>query len=226
MAARKPAADKPPVERKPRATPAKKGGAKPSAIRMAIDRRAVYVLAQARAELAAEERRTGKPGHLGYRPEFAPIARHQAAHGMTIDAIADLFGVARQTLKNWITAHPEMKTAIEDGRAVYDARVVAALGERCLGARLPMTKVFYDSKIGKVVKVKMTEHYPPDTEACKFWLTNRQPTEWKHKQDVQIGGIPGGEPLQSDVTLSPADVYMQMLRAGRDRMAAKGGGGA
>ena len=39
-----------------------------------------------------------------------------------------------------------------------------------------------------VVKVDYIEHYPPDTAAAKFILTNRQGDKWKDKQEVTNKG--------------------------------------
>ena len=34
---------------------------------------------------------------------------------------------------------------------------------------------------GEVIRAKTTKHYPPDTEAAKFWLRNRHPGKWRDK---------------------------------------------
>lgn len=39
-----------------------------------------------------------------------------------------------------------------------------------------------------VVKVDYVEHYPPDTAAAKFILTNRQPANWKDRQEITNKG--------------------------------------
>ena len=47
-------------------------------------------------------------------------------------------------------------------------------------------------KNGKVVKTLYTKHYPPDTRACIFWLTNRAPEHWGNKVEPQR---PGGQSI-------------------------------
>ena len=41
--------------------------------------------------------------------------------------------------------------------------------------------------MGKALEVAYTEHYPPDTAACLFWLKSRRPDRWREKveQDHQ-----------------------------------------
>jgi hypothetical protein len=47
------------------------------------------------------------------------------------------------------------------------------------------------------------KHYPPDTGACFIWLKNRDPENWRDKQDIELN-IPKAikviydEPLQQD----------------------------
>ena len=47
---------------------------------------------------------------------------------------------------------------------------------------------------GAVVREDYTEHYPPDTRAAEFLLTNRHPGKWKSKRDGDEPGPEGGGP--------------------------------
>ena len=72
------------------------------------------------------------PGALLYTVSYQFVSRSIDAwfDTRTEQALQAGLALGKGTLEalaaDWITAHPEMKTAIEDGRAVYDARVVAA----------------------------------------------------------------------------------------------------
>ena len=45
--------------------------------------------------------------------------------------------------------------------------------------------------------VPYTEHYPPDTTACIFWLKNRQKAAWRDRQEVEHSGKVSLEELVS-----------------------------
>jgi hypothetical protein len=38
---------------------------------------------------------------------------------------------------------------------------------------------------GKIVRVPIVVHVPPDVEACITWLTTRRPDEWKRYPDAE-----------------------------------------
>ena len=38
----------------------------------------------------------------------------------------------------------------------------------------------------KIVVTKLKKHYPPDTKAGIFWLTNRQKKVWRDKQEIGV----------------------------------------
>ncbi len=38
------------------------------------------------------------------------------------------------------------------------------------------------------MRAKMTEHVPPETAACRFWLMNRKPDQWRDKQEIKMDG--------------------------------------
>lgn len=60
-----------------------------------------------------------------------------------------------------------------------DAEVASRLYERSIGfvQVIERREVFRGEE--KVITTKV--HYPPDTNACMFWLRNRQPRYWRHR---------------------------------------------
>jgi hypothetical protein len=121
--------------------------------------------------------------HLGrptaYTPEYCELADNYCLLGATAEELADFFGVTRGTINNWIAKIPEFATALREGRDLADARVA-----RCLFARA----VGYSHKVDRTVLHRGEERtisnvvrYPPDTQACIFWLRNRQRRFWSEK---------------------------------------------
>lgn len=128
-----------------------------------------------------------------YNPEEHPkAARAMAANGKTHADMAETFGVERHTVSDWINRHPEFAAAIDLGKQDATAAVERALFQRATGYSHPAVKILAVSggqgMGSSVEQIPYTEHYPPDTEAAKFWLKNRRPAEWKDKQEIEHGG--------------------------------------
>lgn len=93
--------------------------------------------------------------------------------------------ISPQTLENWKKI-PKFLEALSAGKAIPDQRVENSLYHRACGYSHPEDKIFNAN--GEALIVATTKHYPPDTEAAKFWLTNRQKERWSNKQSVEVSG--------------------------------------
>jgi hypothetical protein len=49
--------------------------------------------------------------------------------------------------------------------------------------------------------VPYTEHCPPDTTACIFWLKNRRPDLWREKVLTEVSG-PDGGPIPTQINVN------------------------
>lgn len=136
--------------------------------------------------------------------EFKPIFTHWSRilcseGGLTLPALAKCFLVKESTLRRWMREHPELKTAIREGKYEYDTKKVeGALLKRAKGyAYTEVTKevaktidpqdgtpVITDPKL-RVTKT-VRKHVPPDTSAAKHWLSNRDPEKWTEKLEVDV----------------------------------------
>lgn len=125
----------------------------------------------------AERRGRGRPPT--YKPEFARQAGPACALGATDAILATMFGVTTTTIQNWLVEYPEFKEAVAFGKAqVFDPLVERSLAQRALGYSVD-TEEIKVTKDGKVLRVPVRKHYPPDVTACIFWLKNRQPEKWR-----------------------------------------------
>ncbi|MCZ0926469.1 hypothetical protein [Vreelandella janggokensis] len=122
-------------------------------------------------------------GSTKYHPAFPDLAYKHCLLGATPADVATLLRVSEQTIYNWMSAHPEFGIAMEEGRGVADANVASSLYKRATGFTHRATKVFQYK--GVPVVVPYTEVVHPDTSAATFWLTNRQPEQWKNKVEVE-----------------------------------------
>ncbi len=133
-------------------------------------------------------------------PEGLAKIEEWAASRTDEEMIAGM-GVAASTFYRWRAQHDEIENAITAGRTgalaqANNKAVEASLLERCLGGTKTVMKavkiknVEYDSdghRISEVEQVEMaaeTIYVPADTQAIKFWLTNRAPEKWKNKTEL------------------------------------------
>jgi hypothetical protein len=85
-------------------------------------------------------------------------------------------------------------------------KATASLLEVALGhdAEESSTKLATDRKTGKVyVKEKTTyhKHFEPNVQALIFFLTNRDPENWKQRQTSEITGKDGKDLIQKEINL-------------------------
>lgn len=133
----------------------------------------------------AEKKKRGAKSK--YKPELCEIVKERAAEGATNKDLAKACGVnSPVTIYNWAKANPEFLNAIKEGKFAADDAVEVSLFQRATGFSHPETKFFCHE--GCIITEETTKHYPPDTAAAKFWLTNRRPEEWRDKQDIEMSG--------------------------------------
>lgn len=115
-----------------------------------------------------------------YRPEFVQQAEKLCKFlGATNAELAAFFGVTERCILKWMDEKPEFHAAATAGKLDADAEVAAKLYHRATGYSHPDV----DIKVvdGCIVETPLIKHYPPDTVACIFWLTNRQRGHWRRK---------------------------------------------
>lgn len=139
----------------------------------------------------AQETSPKKPGRKGiggrpskFKPEMVEQVRKMSALGATDKDLADFFQVAISTINLWKIEHPEFSESLKLGKDAADSRVERSLYQKALGYSLDAVKIFADPKTGSEHIVPFVEHYPPDTTAAIFWLKNRQPQEWRDRQEL------------------------------------------
>lgn len=123
----------------------------------------------------------GRP--TAFRPEYVKQAYELALLGLTDAEMARVWGVSEQTVNAWKQDHFDFLESLQRGKDAADANVASRLYQRAMGYSHPAVKIFNDD--GSPLVVDYTEHYPPDTGACIFWLKNRQRGKWRDRQDVE-----------------------------------------
>lgn len=124
-----------------------------------------------------------------------------ALKGATDEEIAEAFHISVRTLHRWKKTHPELLTALEEGKDVSDAKVKRSLYQRAVGyeAKEVMQIIEQDPATGtqRVSKTQVTtKHIVPDTMACMYWLNNRSKGEFSQRQEVTLGGSVRTSPME------------------------------
>lgn len=141
-----------------------------------------------------EARKLGRPPvYEEHAEEIDKLVYDYRMLGITVMQIADLFGISSATLYIWQEQHPTFLDAWNRGGDLADAEISRAVFHRARGYSHVAEKIQLD-KEGEWQRTEFVEHYPPDTAAATFWLTNRQRATWKSRQSTELGG-PDGAPL-------------------------------
>ena len=121
--------------------------------------------------------------------------------GLTDKELAAAMHITDRTLREWKEKYSGISGAIERGRVGAQEQIENALFQRALGGVRGVLKPVrrkireYDEHTGKCIReeeiVELHEeevYIPPDTNAIKFYLTNRDPEHWSSKIEVQADG--------------------------------------
>src|SRR5215211_9270689 len=116
-----------------------------------------------------------------FEPEMCEQAHNYCLLGATNDELAEFFDVSPSTIDRWLAERADFRDAVHSGRVAADARVARGLYARAIG----YDRTFERSVvIGNEVKpVTSTVHYPPNVQACIFWLRNRRRRTWRDGPD-------------------------------------------
>ena len=111
-------------------------------------------------------------------------------------------GISKETFYTWINDKPNFSDSLKKARKEFRETIVQTLEQslwkRAAGYEIEESKNEYRTlKDGGEVLVKsskITKHFPPDTGALIFALTNLDPENWKNRQDNRLSvddGISG-----------------------------------
>jgi hypothetical protein len=150
--------------------------------------------------------RTGRPpgaSSIYDDDEFPRAARQLCRLGATDADLADWFAVDINTIKNWSCFFARFGAALRVGKGEADDRVERSLWMRAVGYTHDAVKIFLidettatirDGAVVEQVTVKKPlvvpyrEHVPPEVTACRLWLINRKPEDWRDTQERKFTG--------------------------------------
>jgi hypothetical protein len=134
----------------------------------------------------------GRP--VEYVPAYDGLVHDLRMLGLSVPQISGVLKISDATLYDWQAKYPSFSEAWLRGGEYADAAIARALFHRASGYSHKATKIQFD-KDGEELRADFIQHYPPDTAAGIFWLTNRQKGQWKVRNATELSN-PDGSALQ------------------------------
>lgn len=153
----------------------------------------------------------GRPS--GYKPEYCEQAFKLCLLGADDKRIADFFEISEATLYRWKADYPEFCESLKNGKENADAAIAASLYNRAKG--YVGKKTVTATNQGVITDIQVVDEYvAPDTTAAIFWLKNRQPKQWRDKQDIAHSGQIDSNQTVISTEATPeqaAEVYAKLM---------------
>lgn len=146
----------------------------------------------------SESKQLGRPSK--YDPSMDEQAFKYCLLGATDERLAEFFEVDVATINRWKLAHPNFCASIKKGKEQADSEIAQSLFYRAKG--YTAKKVVTATNQGQITDIQeVNEYVGPDTTAAIFWLKNRQPKQWRDKQEqeVTITGVKTLNDFYSDI---------------------------
>lgn len=113
-------------------------------------------------------------------PNKNKIKQH-LQNGVTEEATAKSIGLSYSAWRKYKREYQEFADLIEEAKAIGEEPLVSALYRTATGGAEKITTIT-DADGNETVK---KEVLPPNVDALKFILTNRDPERWKMRQDTK-----------------------------------------
>ncbi len=121
-----------------------------------------------------------------YTADTAERAYKLCLLGLYNKDLAVAFGVSVKTIEYWMRTKDDFNRAVKLGREEADSKVAEKLFKRATGYTVKDHHISVYR--GKVIVTPYDKEYPPETDAAKFWLKNRQPEKWSDTARLEHSG--------------------------------------
>lgn len=120
-----------------------------------------------------------------------------AEENKTIAYICKIIGITKKTYYNWCETYPKLKRLIDKEKREAEKKEIEtvrkSLVQRATGYKTKEKKEIYDGKGKKTGYSITTKEVPADVKAQQFYLTNRDPQNWKVTPDEKNGSSEGAD---------------------------------
>lgn len=171
-----------------------------------------------------QQKKVGRPPVI-FNPEYIRLAFKYSLLGATDEQFAKLFNVGKSSIDQWKKNYPDFASAINRGRIQADAELATNLFRRGTGYEYSeVTTREIKNENGEILSIEtvtITRQMPPDTDACIFWLKNRQPDKWRDKLAVEHSDKPKPSAANSE-TPAPTSLKATTQGVAKKRQLEKG----
>ena len=129
---------------------------------------------------------SGRPS--GYKAEYSRQAKELCTLGATVNELARFFQVGENAIYDWANKNKEFAKALQLGREACDERVERALYHKALGFEKEIEKEVFDKNGEKKIIIEKI-YVPPSDTAIQFYLKNRKRSDWRDRQEHEIGRV-------------------------------------
>lgn len=106
--------------------------------------------------------------------------------GLSNDQIAENMGIDRSTLYDWVKKYTDFADVLKRTKEVTVYEVEDAMFKAAKGYYVEETKTI-TNKDGKTLRVETNKKWvPPNTTAQIFYLKNKDPENWRERNDVSV----------------------------------------
>ena len=134
-----------------------------------------------------EKRKSNAGSKSKYTSEFPSLAEGYARQGLSDADIAKNLGISIETYYTYQQKHPEFFEAIREGKKPADLIVENALYKRCIGCVIEEehSEIIKGENGKPIIKKKIIKkQLPPDVNAARYWLSNRQKERWSNNPET------------------------------------------
>jgi len=129
---------------------------------------------------------------MKYSEELIEKLCKHLKQGATITSTCQAIGISRETFYDWMKKKPDVSDTIKKAMAIPDQKVENALYKSAIMGHRYTEKEYKGVAVGEKVKMilvkKVRKFIPPNVTAQIFYLKNKQPDEWKDRQDIDLSG--------------------------------------
>lgn len=123
-----------------------------------------------------------------YTDSVPMIVRGMLSMGIKESVIRNILKVSSATFLNWQKAHPELKEAIEEGKELSTATIVAAHIRSAIGYTIETKKIEKDSSGTIIKEITEQKYIKPSVPAQINILANRDRENWGDRPDLPKAG--------------------------------------
>lgn len=157
-------------------------------------------------------------GAKGKYAEKSPEVLKYISQGMSNKDACQKAGIAEPTFYDWIATKVEFSKSVKEAQRLGDVvrinSVEAALLDVARGYEYEEIKTEYESQLNQATgkyeptikkQVRTKKRVVANTEAIKFYLSNKSPEEWKNRIDQNTTGNIVSDLNINYITQSPDD---------------------